>query len=573
MRLFGFAPFLIAVPILASCNILSWFSGPPGPASTTGDWSGFAETSYNDNCVITSNQKPNPTDILNEFQKDMKAQNQVQRTVVPDNVMASQMVAAEKNSDWLWFSGHGDPGLMELYWCETGGNNPDITSWGPGSTTNQYPSNTNGFPVQGQLKWILAFSSDTVALPPSFVPSNYADYGANWSIAFGGSLHGLYGFYQTSGTCPFSDPGFTGGGVTCDIYAFQGPSFADDFTSHALGSTPVEDVHSSWANAANDVSFGDRWSMYEYSGNDTDILAGGSTDPGPSGVVTLYYANAPIGVDSVTPVTPGNGTFTLNPTTLNPEPLSDTTLLSNAQPYFGSPDSYSNNGTISVAAKGGTTIRHYLASSALSYHGVYTNNALTFTQASALSDATQAAQGVNGMPADAVLTETALQWEGDPVSGGETLTGYLFTWKHAASIASSDAIRVAVTDYQTSSQVCTGGTKYFHDPPNPPITLCLGYTTYYTDQPNIAYMFRMWHTVAGVQSVQSLGKASITAATAAASLPAGSVIVAYAPGNWSPSFDNASPNIATPAWVFTLAGGVQVYVDAYTGQVLGNSAD
>jgi hypothetical protein len=222
-----------------------------------------------------------------------------------------------------------------------------------------------------------------------------------------------------------------------------------------------------------------------------------------------------------------------------------------------------------MPTKGATSIIHELATGAVSYHGVRQINALAFSESAAYSAALQAAQGINGLPSDAVLSETAEDWEVDPTSGGSIPTGYLFTWSHSGAPRGYDAIRVAITDYQTSTSVCTGGTKYFHDPPNPPTTICLGYTTTYLDQPNVAYMFRMWRSIGNPQSIQSLGKTSITAAAAAASLPAAAVIVSYTSGNWTGAYDDPTSNYAIPAWVFTLSSGQQIYVDAYTGNILG----
>ena len=270
----------------------------------------------------------------------------------------------------------------------------------------------------------------------------------------------------------------------------------------------------------------------------------------------------------------GNDTFQLNPTTLTPEPLNDAQLLASAQSYFGNPDSYTNNGAVSRATKGPGTVLHYLSTSAVTFHGYTVPNAVAFTESDAASSAVQAASGINGMPADAVLTETARQWKVDPATGGTILLGYLFTWKHASALASSDAIRVGVSDYQTSARSCTGGYIYTeYDPPIKNIRICQGWTTTYTDQPNISYLFRMWHADGSQRHILSLGQTSITAATAAASLPPGTTVISYASGNWNGPYDDPSANVATPAWVFTIPNGAKVYVDAYTGQVLGSSAN
>jgi hypothetical protein len=560
----------------SSCNALQWLWGsvaPPGP--TTGHFSAFAETSYdpNGNCVIQPYQNPNPTAIAAEFQKQMGIYEQLQSAYISDNVNASQFVAAEANSDWMWFSGHGDPGLIELYHCQESGYPANTTSWGPGSTSGQYPSNVTGFPIQGLMKWIFAYSSDTVALPPNLLPSS-PTWTADWSGAFATQLHGIYGFYQQPGNCQPNQVGFTGGGVTCDIVASAGSTFVDDFVGHLLASTPVETVHNAWVNAASEAGFGDRWSIWEINTNLGDVLSGpGGPNAAANGVLMFYYSVNPAGIAVGAPSSIGNDTFTLEPTTLTPENLNDTTLLAQAASSLGeSPTSYTNNGTISIATKGAGSVRHYLLSGALSFHGASTTNAVVFDEATAEAAAVQAATGVNGMPSDAVLSEVAQQYSAEPTSGGATLTGYLFTWKHQSPIASGDAIRVNVTDYQTVTSACTGGWKVITITPHP-VAICQGWTTTYTDNPNIAYMFRMWHSVAGRRSTLSSGQTSLTAATAAAALPPGAVVISYTNGMWSPPFDSASANQGTPAWIFTLYGGDLIYVDAYTGQILGAGAD
>lgn len=560
--------------MLAACNPLQLIFGTAPPPSVSGSFTALGNDAYDPNgpLYIPPNVNPNPHTAAQAFASKMTGAGWKQQLLAFDtSVTAGSVTGSVGNSDALWYSGHGDVGLMELYYGEELGHSPNNTSWGPGDNQNTYPSNTSGMPFNGRLKWIFSYSSTTVGAPAALLP-NMPTETANWLQLFGGALHGIYGFWQRPGNCPLGGTGVpTDPNLICDIGTAQADAFADSLVSHLLGQNPQETVHSAWVNAASDVGYGDMWSMWEDAYNYGDVLSGpGGSDNGTSGSILFYYALNTNGSYTDNPVSVGKQTFVLQPTTLTPESISDSQLLTNAVPYYGNPDSYTNTGTLSIATKGATSVIHELATGAVSYHGVRQINALAFSESTALSVALQAAQGINGLPADAVLTETAEDWEVDPTTGGSIPTGYLFTWKHSGAPRGNDAIRVAITDYQTSNSVCTGGTKAINDPPNPPIVICIGYTTTYVDQPNVAYMFRMWRSIGSPQSTQSLGTTSITAAAAAASLPAAATIIAYSSGSWSGAYDDPTNNDATPAWVFTLSSGRQIYVDAYTGKVLGS---
>ena len=376
------------------------------------------------------------------------------------------------------------------------------------------------------------------------------------------------------GHCPLTPgSGWIDPDLTCDITVGTG-DFANRLAERLTTTNPQESIHSAWQNTAKDVGVPDKWSFWEDGINVADILSADSANVNnhPSGLVWYYDSVDTNGYFAGQAVAVGNETFTLSPSGLTREPLDDGTMLNNAQPYFGSPDRYTNDGSVSAATKGGTTVTHDLRTGALSFHGNAQTNTFAFAQNDAYAAAVEAVQnGPGGMPSDAVLTETDVSSQVDPPSGGANVLGYTFTWRHTGQPFGNDAIRVTIDDQQTRLRTCTGGYDVWYDQIGRPHSYCTEWTTTITDNPNVSYMFRMWRTrsAGGGRHVQSVGQQSITAATAAASLPQNSTVYAYTSGLWTGQFDDPNDNVGTPAWVFTISDGSNIYVDAYTGQVLG----
>lgn len=579
MRVLKIALVVVGTVSLAACRFSLNFGTSP-PPSTTGNVAVFGVTSYDPNGPLWIRPPiigiyPTPNEIADAFASGINGKGWAVPVNNRDNaVTVTSLRSAEANNDALWFSGHGDVGYMELYWGREGGHDPDQIAWGPGDQAHTYPGNLTGFPVTGRLKWIFAYSSQTVSAPRSRYPSN-PELTADWQQAFGGNLHGLYGFsVRPGGHCPNQiGSGYIGDNLSCDVTNGPGKTFANAFVQHVTAS-PQETIHTAWQNAAKDSGNTDKWSIWEDQSNIKDWLMNDNAGVNylPSGILWYYDSVDTRGYYAGHGVTPGNETFPLQPASLAREPLDDSTMLNNAAPYFGNPDTYTNDGSVSTAAKAGTSTIHDLRTGALSYHGIAETNAFAFSQDEAYASAVEAVQnGPGGMPSDAVLSETDVASQVDPSSGGATILGYTFTWHHAGDPFGNDAIRVTIDDHQVRSKQCTGGYDYFYDQLGRAHMYCVEWTWYMTDSMNVSYMFRMWRTrsFGGGRHVESVGQQSITAATAAASLSPNTTIYAYAAGNWTGQFDNPTDNVATPAWVFTLDDGSNVYVDAYTGQVLG----
>ncbi len=580
MRLLKIALIIAGTASLAACRFSINFGTNP-PPNNTGNVAVFGVTAYDPNgelYIAPSAFYARPNEIADTFANTINSRGWAVPVNNRDNaVTVTSLRSAEANNDALWFSGHGDVGYMELYWGRQLNHDPDQIAWGPGDQTHKYPGSLTGFPVQGRLKWIFAYSSQTVSAPPSRFPSN-PELTADWRQAFGGNLHGLYGFSVRPGHCPNTiGSGYIGPDVTCDITVGAGNTFARRVAERMTGTNPQETIHSAWQNAAKDAGLTDKWSFWEDQNNFKDILSNDNAgvNYAPSGLLWYFDSVDTSGSYAGRAVAVGNETFTLQPASLTREPLDDSTLLNNAAPYFGNADTYTNDGSVSTATKAGTSTVHDLRTGALSYHGIAETNAFAFTQDDAYAAAVEAVQnGPGGMPSDAVLTETDVASQVDPSSGGATVLGYTFTWHHAGEPFGNDAIRVTVDDQQIRHRECTGGWDYWYDDfSGRPHRYCIEWTTYVTDNRNVSYMFRMWRTrsYGGGRHVLSVGQQSITAATAAASLSPNAVIYAYTSGNWTGQFDDPTDNAATPAWVFTLDDGSNVYVDAYTGQVLGTT--
>jgi len=565
---------MIALAMAVGLGSCDFFASTGPPPNTPGTYASFGVNHYDSaDLDIPPNIPGAPTKIADYFTSSMNYYHWGNTANYrDDNVTASAMTATESNSDALFFAGHGDPGLMQLLYGEENARPQDQTSWGPGSTSHDYPSNLSGFPVQGRLKWIFAYSSQTASAPASLYPNN-SQLTTNWLPAFGGSLHGIYGFEIRPGACRVGDPGFIRPIWTCDITTSPGQSFVQKFLVRTLTSNPLEPIHSAWENTAKDIGLGDKWGIWEDGATLGDVFSNDSAGVNfaPGGEIWYYYTVDPSGTFVGTPRSVGNDTFTLQPANLSPEPLNDSTMLNNAQPYFGNPDTYVNDGSTSTATKGATTIMHDLRTGALTFHGASQVNPMPFSQSDAYSSAVQAVSNSNGMPSDAVLTETDVVSKLDATSGGSAIIGYTFTWRHSGQPFGNDAIRVTVGDYHTTSRSCTGGYDYYYDQLGRSHMICMGWTTTVTDNKNISYMFRLWRQRGNFRSVQSLGQTSLTAATAAASLPGGAVVYDYAAGFWTGPFDDPTNNVAVPAWVFTLSDGTQTYVDAYSGVVLGST--
>lgn len=489
------------------------------------------------------------------------------------NVTAQSILSASYNSDAYFFAGHGDVGVIALYY---------LNFWGVGAHDGHAVAPPIGT-LGTRLRWMFFESSDTVA--PDFIFDNaYGEsaWQANlWENLFANSsVHGVYGYWQSPGSCaaslqyPHRD---------CDVYEESNQGVATSlvqFLVAGAGHTP-ETTHDAWAHANFDNEINNGISMIEDCSNTRDTLTGPGglyqINNNPSG--NLCWTHTQSGPINQSTVPVSAVTFTLNPVSLQGENLDIAGAMSRAQQYLGQPiNQQSSPAGVTYFTTGGAQVQSYsLASGAITYHGAMQEAALPFDQQTALDSASDYVNVTFGMPGDAVLALVTGIYQTDKASGSTRLTGYHFVWRHSGTqILGADRIAVDVDDYQTwqSDGTCLDWEFTDPDPPAKPVHFCGEYEQVEVDHPNISYSYRLWRSPAGSVRVQlaglTSGQQSIDAQTASLSLPQGSAIIAYSSGYWDGGLYSTAA-VAQPAWLFTLGSGEVIAVDAFSGAVLGST--
>ncbi len=580
----------LGTSILAACNffdfvgsIICLFAGgcsaggnaaiippPPAPNQYPGT---FVAASVDHNCPDSQSLQYS-TISADEFAAQMEKMGWSDLYRLKEGaVNASYFGNPGVSADLMYFNGHGVGGAIAFDGCSA---SPNQTSWGVGSVGGSQYTNTVNMPVTGRQKWMLFDSSISMGYPVNqierypTIPEAFA--AADWRPAFGGSLHGLYGNRPCdvyNETCP------TGNDII-DRNDGVGRQFAVYSTQRYPGMDLAETVHQSWVDASRYAQRDNYWAMWEDVGARNDHLsapgAGAAYVASLGGQKNVFYYSSidPQGVNpDASTVYPSNATFVLRYYQIKREPF-DHTVLPALLPGSTAVD----DGT--VYSQRYPTIagvdHFYNSSGGIILHGEEPQYPVIFTQAVALNAALQfLANTPQGVPPDMgpvrVLTERSY----DPETSSQVVTGYEFIWQRTSNIVGGDAIKVVVNDEHVETDRCLLHEKCTGD--------CLKSVTTVTDKPYVSFAYRLWHQqTIGCQGrcpifapneviVPGTGLASIDAATAALALPANTYIVSYAPGNWTPMI-NSSSMLELPVWVFNLLNGVQVSVDAYTGEIL-----
>lgn len=569
------APLLLALTGCPKVSITAASSGYPASNGQPGNFATYGVSFYEDPTLdFGIEYAPTPNDTADIFAQAMRndqwshvAAGRATR-LNEWGVTAPIFKNSFGSSDVVWFSGHGSDGQLQFAGAQMSLYPPDQQCWGPGHLA-QDGSCRNISPVTGRTKWIFAYSSDSTSAPGSQWPQN-PEATADWRPAFGGSLHGIYGFWQPPGSCqqPFDST------RKCDIKKELGPDFAKKLVQLLIEQQPQnKTVHAAWVMAAGTLGQFGNWSIWEDQFAKNDYITSGTTSS-PSGWIYYYNTLKSNGVQ-VGHVNVGNETFTLSSLSLRAEPVDDNTLLNQLQPYYGSPSVYTNDGVTTVARKDNAFAQHYLATGATAFYGDMQYNAVTFDQTTALNTALTAITNGQGLPSDAVLTEVDNMYQTSADDGSSIQTGYQFVWKHSSSAFGNDAIRVIVDDYQYMRNTTCAEYDYTSpDPPLKPMRYCATWNQVPVDNPNVSFMYRLWRSTGSSRQVQSVAgpssgtSTSIDANTASMSLPPGTSVISYAPGYWTGNAADPG-NVGTPAWVFQLSGGGEAYVDATSGQYLG----
>lgn len=453
-----------------------------------------------------------------------------------------------KQADFIWFSGHGDQGIVSLYSYDPSisgpncfQNNPDATCFWGGSAVN---------PTSGRLKWIFAFASVDTA-------DNH------WTYAFNTNTSGLHGYYGVEG-----EPS------ALDSYAI---TMADTFVDQATGSgnNGGQSIHSAWHHAVDtlSVSVGE-WELKDAMG---DKL---SSNAQSSGIYTtsnpVVYTNSngqtlyPLSINSLSTASPGQ----YRPIALTTESYSDSTLTSQA----GARDS----ATVGSYASGNQyrlvgqnfTGSHYEGSQGIVASAEDTKLPYNFAQQDALNFAIQTAQQNNPIPSDAQLQYVTPVYQ---TQSGQApvLIGYEFTWIHNNLTLGGDFIRIGVDNVK--NRVCEQVNE--NDPPhNHPACLQWGYEY---DQ-HVNFYYRLWREPNGsvrypqgitpgsaaLSSSQAFNLASAQLAKKGANL---GNLLGYVYSYWTPAI-TSTDNTAYPAYHFFYDSHNVVSVDAYAGTVQGINA-
>lgn len=576
---------VLAILLTSACGSASWSIG--GGNGTTAPPSTYASLAVNaypcdpNTGTFQFSQGSLRYSLEAQHQFDLGMNSHGYSNVVyqtDSQVTADSVTGSFGQADLLFFSGHGQPGGIQFSQLFCGGAPASIQAWGVGSiygTPPQFFLNpiAPASQVNGRMKWMIFDSSTSVAGPPSAERNGVADpiYDANWSQVFGGSLHGIYGYWQSPGYC-------LGDAIsparTCDIIddQYQEGRTATSFTNNAFNQG--KSVHDAWYQAAIDANRDEQWAIWETSSNRQDSLTSG-TNYGPSGSVLFYYSNAPGGI-ATSAITVKPDVFTVQPFSLNNEPINDASAIQQASSYVGALDAQSDNGAQVVIKKGSTDATHYYGTSgAVVMHGQ--PQQYIVNQATAQNAAVAFVTSTFGMPSDAVLTSQRGFYSLDPSTKSQTATNWEFIWHHSNGLVGGDAIKVVVDATRSSTTVCTQYSTWY-DQIGRPHSICVARQTTYAYQPNISYGFRQWRSLSGTRHILSNGQpansqTSIDARTASASLPpgVGHAVSSYSSGFWSDGQEVPSAtNGAVPAWLF-VAGGRYFGVDAVTGQLLGSA--
>jgi hypothetical protein len=583
--------FILAVlaALLAGCDF-SWLFNilnPPTPKQFAGSFDTLAVEAYASPGASLVGVAYDPITEADTFARVLKTSGTANWTenarLTDADVCATSFQKDQQVIDALLFEGHGTVGLAALLEYNEDGYLTDQLYWGVGDTSdgiaNLGGSGCGGggsgetFPVGGRLKWMFLYSSDTVAAPPGVDPSN-PQWTSNWNTIFSGSLHGLYGAWQSPGSCSSQGTRTR----NCDIVNSNVAScFSALVVPVTAANTILEglDIHDSWVQAFSCGNQDGRWAIWEDSAARNDLLSGpGPGSPPPaytgylSGNLMFYYASDVSGYN-VASVTVAPNTFILNPQSLTPEVFDRTSLTQEYESQSSTPVSVSDDGMVYRArASGGAITYQYGTSGAVMYFGSKPTAAMAFTQATAMQAAETYVGETLGMPSDASPYSVFQFWQYSPSTGAAINDAYEFIWHHSdPSIAGADAIKVVVADRHITTRTCEDW--IYNDPPIKPI--CDDWQEVSTDTPYISSAYRLWRTTSGAASnSQPVGTTSIDAVTAASALPAGANVTAYQPGLWMPDPNTSYTVGARSAWIFTIGGTEQIAVDAYTGQVLGS---
>jgi hypothetical protein len=117
------------------------------------------------------------------------------------------------------------------------------------------------------MSWMYLSTSDTVSAPANIDPDR--NWTSDWSPAFGGSLHGLYGYWQTAGSCPNSP---IDQNRECDVQDDPQEVTLAQHLAQYLARSPVKTTHDAWVFANADVQR-DIWSIWEDANNRQDVIS------------------------------------------------------------------------------------------------------------------------------------------------------------------------------------------------------------------------------------------------------------------------------------------------------------
>lgn len=502
----------------------------------------------------------------------------------------------QSSSDFVLFSGHGNVGNFVFPAQDR------LTSWGVGSLSGDSvntedcslgldPANLEGMPLQGNLKWIFALSSDTTAGPSLADPSGDLDWDADWTPAFVGgngigpigSLHGIYGFWQ------HANPGVSLCGRTPDVTVGQNEQMGSLFAQDVFNPSGSVSIFSSWLYAALGAGMETGVGIWQDQRTvDDHLTTAGGANNSPIGEPAFYdFSNQKNGV-GVQAVSVPAASFIMRPQNLQNEPIDDSTKFQELRQAFDPNSVFADNGVQRTANGSGYRVTHlYASTGAVTYESEVNHNPVGFTQTVAQNEATAYVSGTLGMPSDAVPTDTYALMQYSPKSQSKTVLGYLFEWRHSSNtfggpVVGGDAIKVLVDDLQTQTTVCTQ-TEIVQIAPNKVHVVCVQTKTTFTDSPHISFAYREWRSPAGtklqapcppgkvcLQSVGQAGQPSIDAHTASLSLPVGFVVTGYSSGYYTGNGvdPGSTANGATPVWIFT-SGTQSLAVNAATGVLIG----
>jgi len=580
---------LFAVSSLRACGSEEQVGSGPAKLAPPGNLGVAAVIQYMSICSPDIYDIPsyNPYVAANNFAAGLTtgAQNipRAQWTVLTNHqdiaVSASDFDASSTSQrDAVLFAGHGDIGLVQFS-CTNNQSYPlSQQYWGPGTATvvNRYQPNGKNLPgvVGGRLKWVFLLSSDSVSPPKQFPFDPSPDFVGDWVPAFRsspghpGSLHGLYGAWQSPGSC--NNPALnTYPGRTCDISDLVLPGIASSLPGYIYSTVQPLIVHDAFQHAMldNGMEFG--WSEFEDANNIADTFTGGTGwNANPGANLYEFTLIVPHNVIGAPAIQLQPHTFTLEPYALNRESINDAAQQSRAQSYLNETVYSTDNGSFKeMRTNSGLVARHnYSTSGAIIISGKAFNNVLAFDEPTALNAATDYVNNTLGMPSDAQLASVGDETQCDDSSGSCIHVGYVFTWLHSSGlVAGGDAIRVVIDDDHSQHRTCEEFDPNTHR--------CIQWVTWYLDTPNVSYAYRLWRSQGQVVNKtlngRSTGGQSIDEVTAASALPPNTMITGCKAGYWTTGPTGNASDGEEPVWLFQ-AGDYAIYaVDGFTGQVVG----